>query len=391
MPLTYPRPTTAQLRGGLHALVVVLALVVLLRAVLLDEPQTLAVSASVVGFIAVHLARTTLDLGSRARAALLVVLVALWFVMALLGADAAYVSVGLYLIFLTELPLRTALVAMVAVTGADIALAVVRGAGPEAYVAPVLGAILSGLFGIGFRVLFEATTAQQRLIAELRQTRDELAASQHAAGQAAERQRLAREIHDTIAQGLSSIQMLLHAVEAEPGGPAAAERVALARTTAGAGLAEARRMVAELAPADLSDATLVDALGRICARSVVPARLVVDGAPVTLPMPVEAALVRIAQGALANVERHAGDDATAVLTLGYGADLVRLDVVDDGVGFDVGALADAERHSFGLDTIRTRVADLGGEVALESEPGHTALGVALPLTPEIPPAEEEHR
>lgn len=379
MNLQFPQPTTAQLRNGLHALVVTLAVVVMLRAVLLEEPHPVAVSGLVAAFVAVYLARARVSTSPRVRFAGLLVLVGLWLGMALLGADAAYVSVGLYLIFLTELSLPAALVAVVVVTAVDMAQTTLQGGPVEAFVAPLLGAVLSGLFGVGFRVLFEATTAQHELIAELRRTRTELAESEHAAGQAGERQRLAREIHDTVAQGLSSIQMLLHAAEAEPLPPAAAERVALARTTAGAGLAEARRMVAELAPADLAGSSLVDALGRVCQRSVVDVRYVVDGAPVPLPMPVEAALVRITQGALANVERHAGDDVRAAVSLGFAPDRVHLDVVDDGHGFDVSALEDPERHTFGLDTIRTRVADLGGAFEVESEPGHTALSVSFPL------------
>ncbi|MGN0064294.1 MAG: sensor histidine kinase [Nocardioides sp.] len=375
-----PQTTAAQLRGGLHALVVALAVVVMLRALLLDEAHPVAVSALVVAFVVVHLTRAAAAPGPNVRLAGLWLLVALWLAMSLLGADAAYVSVALSLLFLTELSLPAAVAGVVAVTTVDLVLGVVRGGGVEVYVAPLLGMVVSTLIGLGFRVLFEVTASQARLIEELRRTRDELAASEHAAGQATERQRLAREIHDTVAQGLSSIQMLLHAAEAEELPEAAAQRIALARTTAGAGLAEARRMVAELAPADLSDATLVAALERVCERSLVDARLVVDGAPAPLPMPLEAALVRIAQGALANVERHAGADARAVLTLHHGRDAVRLDVVDDGAGFDVAVLDDPEQHSFGLDTIRTRVADLGGECSIDSEPGHTALSVALPLS-----------
>src|SRR5690606_21941098 len=96
----------------------------------------------------------------------------------------------------------------------------------------------------------------------LQRTQAELAESERAAGQAMERQRLAREIHDTVAQGLGSIQLLLHAAEAEPLPERATSRVRLARETAAASLVEARRMVEELAPADLVGSSLSAALQR---------------------------------------------------------------------------------------------------------------------------------
>lgn len=382
--MTFPQPTPSQLRGGLHALVVTLAVVVALRAVLLGEDHRWVVTALVMVFVSGYLLRALLPLPHRVRDLALAGLVGSWLAMSLLGADAAYASVGLYLIFLTELSFAPALGAVLAVTAADVALAATRGGGVDAYVAPVLGAVLAALFGIGFRVLFEATAAQRALIDELHRTRGELAASEHAAGQAAERQRLAREIHDTLAQGLSSIQMLLRAAEAEVLPPVAAERVALARTTAASGLAEARRMVTQLSPADLEDATVASALARVCERSVVAARFGVDGPEVGLPMPVEAALVRITQGALSNVERHAGPDVRAAVSLGFAPDRVRLDVVDDGAGFDVAALRDPGRHSFGLNAIGQRVAELGGTFTVESEPGHTAVSVSFPIHQEVP-------
>lgn len=372
----FPQPTTSQLRAGLHVLVLALAAVVLLRAVLLDEPRSGWISLTVLAFAAVYLLRTRLTSGSHLT---LVVLVALWVVLVLLGADAAYVSVGLFLVFLTELAFVPAIVCVVASTALDVALGLARGAGGAGLLAPVLGALLAVLFGVGYRVLFDATARQRSLIEELRRTRAELAESERAAGQAAERQRLAQEIHDTVAQGLSSIQLLLHAVEAEPLPEGARGRVALARETAASGLEETRRMIAQLAPADLAGSTLTAALGRVCERAVAPVTLLLDGEPAPVPMPVEAALVRVAQSALANVDQHAGPGARAVVTLAWQADRVRLDVVDDGRGFDAAALSRPDVASFGLDTIRHRVSELGGDVSVESEPGHTALAVSFPL------------
>lgn len=368
MKTPFPQPTPEQLRIGLHGLVVTLALVVLVRAVALEEQRSWAIAGLVVAFVAIYVARVVVR---RARGPLLVALIAAWAGMSVLGADAAYVSVGLVLVFFTELAFGAALLWVIAVTAIDVGIGLARGDGVSAVVAPVLGAVLASLFGIGYRVLFDA-------VDELRATRSELAESERAAGQADERQRLAREIHDTVAQGLSSIQMLLRTAEEDALPDAARGHVELARTTAAAGLVEARRMVAELAPADLADASLVSALERVCERARTPVEFRVDGDPTRLPMPVEAALVRIAQGALANVDQHAGPDARTRVTLGFSADRVHLDVVDDGVGFDP-ALIDTGR-SFGLRSIRERVEQLEGHFDVESDPGHTALAVSFPLS-----------
>lgn len=385
--MSYPRPTTAQLRYGLHALVVSLVVVVVLRAVLLDERHPLAVAALGAAFVAVYLGRTRT--AGVTRALLLAALVVLWLGLLLVGADASYASVGLFLVLLTELAPPGALIGVVAITAVDAGVGLGRGGGLDSLVAPVLGAVLTLLLGVGFRVLLDSAAEQQALIDTLRRTRDELAIAERAAGQAVERQRLAGEIHDSVAQGLSSIQMLLRVVEADPRAPGAAAQVALARETAGASLTDARRLVAELGPADLAGSSLPDALARICERSPVPVTLHLDDSLPTLPMAVEAAVVRITQSALGNVEQHAGAGARAVVTLGRVGDEVHLDVVDDGVGIDASRAATSHqdeggepRRGVGLATIRARTAELGGGCTIESERGRTALAVVFPLRDE---------
>ena len=125
--------------------------------------------------------------------------------------------------------------------------------------------------------------------------------------------------------------------------------------------------------------SLADALRRICERASSPeleARSVVEGEAVRLPMPLEATLVRIAQGAVSNVLRHA--DATRMaVTLTYSDDTVSLDVVDNGRGFDVAVLERGPAESFGLNAIRRRVELQGGTFSIESEPGHTAVAVTF--------------
>ncbi|ROS75325.1 sensor histidine kinase [Cellulomonas sp. PhB143] len=228
-------------------------------------------------------------------------------------------------------------------------------------VGPVIGGAVAVGVVLGLEALVRESQERQRLL-------DELADAERERAVAEERERLARDIHDTLAQGFSAIELQLRSA-AGPG-------VEQARATARENLAEARRFVRELSPPDLEGATLVLALQRVAAR--VPGRggpevdVVVTGEPQTLPVPVETALLRVAQSALANVVQHAGASRAAV-TLSYLGDAVALDVVDDGVG---GALDEG----FGIAAMRSRVRQLGGRLALESEPGSgTALAVTLPV------------
>ena len=210
---------------------------------------------------------------------------------------------------------------------------------------------------------------------------------------AQERERLAHELHDTVAQNLSSIQMLLHSAENDVRGsvPEAAAQQPLrkmetARRAASNNLAETRAMIAALAPAPLTEASLRDALTRVAgdfgAAGGLDIGVEVDGDAVPLPMRVEAGLLRIAQGAVSNVVTHAGASA-ARITLTYAPGEVRLDVVDNGRGFDVGAQRSKPSGlgHLGLDAMRSRAAELGGRLEIESAPGGpTALSVAVPVS-----------
>ena len=231
---------------------------------------------------------------------------------------------------------------------------------------------------------------RQELIEELLETRSQLAATERAAGIAAERQRIAHEIHDTLAQGLSSIQMLLYVAEqdllktgiSEEEAEVPLKKIRLAKSTAADNLGEARAMIAALQPAALSKTSLEGALQRaasgIHGTEIV---IVVDGDERQLPMRTEASLLRIAQGALGNVAKHAQAERCHV-TLSYGEKEVRLDIVDDGVGFNPELIAERPvgLGHIGLDAMRQRAAEQGGEVNVESSPGNgTAVSVALPV------------
>ena len=147
-------------------------------------------------------------------------------------------------------------------------------------------------------------------------------------------------------------------------------------------LTEARRFVHDLAPADLADGTGLDeALRTLADRETsdsLHVRFHQDGTPTTpLPERVQSALLRIAQGALANIREHA-DATAAALTLTYLDDRVVLDVADDGRGFDPAAARDGDGvRGHGLPAIRTRTRQLGGTLTVESAPGEGTVLLSL--------------
>lgn len=224
---------------------------------------------------------------------------------------------------------------------------------------------------------------RQQLIEALEAARQSLAQAEHQAGVLAERQRLAREIHDTLAQDFTSIVLHLEAADAALSADVEPVRthVARAREAARSGLAEARRLVLALRPEPLEGVSLPEALRRVAARwtaeTGIPATVAVTGEPVPLHPEAEVTLLRAAQEALTNVRKHAQARQVSV-TLSYMDDQVALDVQDDGVGFD----ASAPAEGFGLAAMRQRAEQLGGTTVVESAPGRgTTVAMTLPLHP----------
>ena len=221
------------------------------------------------------------------------------------------------------------------------------------------------------------STERAELIAQLEQTRAELANVNREAGVLAERERLAGEIHDTIAQGFTSIVMLAQAAESmiESDPAAARNQLELVGRTARENLAEARALVAGLAPTALTSATLPDALARLTERAGqelgIAAKFGLTGEPRALGTDAEVVLLRVCQEALSNVRKHAEARSVRVglcfadagVTPGAG---VRLEVADDGIGFEVGR---DDAGCFGLRGMRARVDDIGGKLDVISAPG----------------------
>ncbi|MFD4226151.1 sensor histidine kinase [Streptomyces sp. NPDC058545] len=394
-------PTTRALAWCLHLLIIGLLALAAGRAVTDDRPHAgLIVAASAACGLAYAVGPTLPGVrrSRRAAALWLAAVGACWLVLLALSSEAVWLAFPLYFLQLHLLPRGAGLAAVAATAATAIAGFAVHqhSFSPAMAIGPALGAAVAVAVVWGYQALYRESEHRRRLIEELTATRADLAAAQHTAGVLAERDRLAREIHDTLAQGLSSIQLLLRAAErALPQAPQNAARyVDQARQAAVDNLAETRRFVAALTPPTLEGTTLAGALERLCtttsARHRLTARFHLTGDPAPLATAHEVALLRIAQSALANTVRHA-EATTAEVTLSYLGDHVALDVVDDGRGFDPARLPapDPEAGGFGLAAMRARAQALGGTLTIESAPGHgTALATQLPLTPAAEPQPE---
>ncbi|HVV08450.1 sensor histidine kinase [Amycolatopsis sp.] len=223
------------------------------------------------------------------------------------------------------------------------------------------------------RALHEITEANRRLEASLAENEElhrRLVAQAREAGVLDERQRMAREIHDTLAQGLTGIITQLQAAEHASAEPAAWRRHFDAATTlARESLSEARRSVHALRPEPLETARLSEAVAGVARRwsalHGLPVEVTTTGTARALRPESEVALLRIAQEALANVAKHAGANRVGV-TLSYLEREVALDVRDDGRGFDPDR---RDGGGFGLIAMRQRIEALSGTLEVETEPG----------------------
>lgn len=397
------------LRVTLHTGFAVLLAVALVRMLMAGGPLRWLWAGAAVVLAGAYLAGTVLEkrhaegrsgLDPRRFGLLWLALVtALWVFLLAGSADFAWLAFPIFFLHLHLLPRRAALLTIALMTLAVIASQWAVSGAPvphaAAVVGPVLGAIFSVITGLAYAALYREAENQRRAADELRRTREELARSQHEAGMLAERERLAREIHDTLAQGLSSIVLLGRAAGqslADGDTATASSRLALVQQTAADNLAEARSFVRGLSSPQLEGTSLVEALRRLCAATETGAaasglplrcRLEVDGEPRDMPQPVRVALLRAAQASLANVREHARA-ANAVVTLAFLGTGVTMDIYDDGTGFDPSA-ADGAAHApdgsgFGLRSLRERVTALNGSLTVESAPGEgTVVGIRLPL------------
>ena len=243
----------------------------------------------------------------------------------------------------------------------------------------IVSLVFSLLLGFWISAIVDQSAERADLIAQLERARTELAAAERARGVADERERLAREIHDTLAQGFTSIVMLAQAaaplLARDP--EKAARQLALIEDVARENLSEARAVVAASAPAGLDGATLPDALRRLTDRFRQETGIEVEAdlAPVArLDRDREVVVLRAVQEALSNVRRHAGARRVDV-RLVEDCDGAVVEVGDDGAGF----APERRDAGYGLAGMRARVREVGGELDVASTPGGgTRLTVRLP-------------
>lgn len=350
----------------------------------------------------------------------LAAVLAVWALLVLHHPDFTWLAFPLFFVCLhvMDVLLRrpvAAVTLVAAVTGVVVLAGALRAGelSPGAVLGPAIGAGAAVVMHLAYRVLLTEAEHQRVVAEELRATRAELAASERHAGILTERERLSREIHDTLTQGLASIVLVSRAAQdAVRAGDAALadERLETVRATAAENLSESRAFVRGLRAAGPAEDAVVSAAGArdplaaALAQAVrglrarqqalgrpVDAELTLVGEPVAVGEAVETVLIRAAQASLANVAQHA-DARRCRVTLTWLDGEVALDVADDGVGFDPDHGADGTGATagtgVGLAGLRERAAGVGGQATVESAPGE---GTVVALRIPIPRAADEQR
>ncbi|MFC9506313.1 histidine kinase [Streptomyces sp. NPDC057002] len=271
-------------------------------------------------------------------------------------------------------------------TAATLAASVLRQDGwtveffTETLVSTVLVVGVGVLIGLWAHSVVGQSAERARLITELEETQARLAEAHQRQGAADERERLARDIHDTLAQGFASIIVLAEAARAGLGPEPArsAQQLRSIESTARENLAEARELVGSpRRPGQVAAGSVAQTLRRTLDRFAEDTGLTVDAelADLECDQQTRIALLRCTQESLANVRKHARASTVGVV-LARQPDGVELEITDDGTGFVV-----AESSGFGLDGMRKRLAELGGRLTVTSSVGDGTRVLALiPLT-----------
>lgn len=324
----------------------------------------------------------------RAAGPFLVVMVIAAFVLPAIAPSTAFVQSILYPVLWCQLESVRGSIAASALIGIASGAGLTVASGPDSVVGTILieGVSVAGACALGLWITRIATLSDERrqLIDELRTTQDSLAEAHRRAGVTSERERLARELHDTVAQNLAGIVML---TERARGDLAAGrtdrldERLSVLEDSARAALEESRTLVAAGAAGVAGDGlgAALHRLGERFARETgVP--ITVDAEDCVLDRDAQVVLLRVAQEALANVRAHAGA-ASVRVALRVAADRVGLRITDDGVGFD----PTIPTAGYGLRGLRERLALAGGTCTITTAPGHgTVVAVELPDASEVP-------
>jgi signal transduction histidine kinase len=314
---------------------------------------------------------------------------AIWFRLTEFDPIYLFVLTGLYpqVFLLPPLPVKILGAFLLTVLAAWLQVMIIGGLSVNLFftLAAAAAGIIIGLF---INAIVDQSQKRQRLIDELETTRSALIVAERHAGIMHERQRLAHEIHDTLAQGFTSIVMHLEAAEAllPDERSSLQSHIDQARRTARENLVETRRLLHALQPVILDYASLPEALTQLTARwaeeSSISASASITGTSHNLRPEIEVTLLRTAQEALANVRKHSRASKVTI-TLSYMDDTVALDVQDNGIGFDTERLCfyplEQPPGGFGLKALSERIKQLGGVFSLESVPNEgTTIAVALP-------------
>jgi signal transduction histidine kinase len=320
---------------------------------------------------------------TRSYIAVLIVVVALASGISSIGSILLFIGFSQVWFFAADL--REGLVASIVLAAASTAAMAVSEQAQGRELLALAGQMAIGLIfslALGFWITRVAEQSEERaaLIEDLETAQAQLAASNHAAGVLAERERVAQEIHDTLAQGFTSVVMLAQTAQAQidVGQDAQArERLAQIERVARENLAEARALVAAFGPAALADSTLAEALERLAERFGAETGVRVEVSLTDVGdagRDTEVVLLRAAQEALANVRKHAGARRVLLRLVRSGGE-VALEVLDDGQG-----LAPGTAEGVGLRGMRDRVTAGGGTLDVAGEPGRgTRVRLAMPL------------
>jgi len=298
---------------------------------------------------------------------------ALWGGLVALNAESLMLAAMYNPMIFTRFPIRWAIGITVSLTVSFLLLYLLLYPSENWFIIVVIIFVLlfiAALIGYFISALIGQSMERQRLLDELTQTRASLLKAEREAVVLAERQRLARDIHDTLAQGFTGVVLNLEAASRalkKDNVDPALEHIEHARSLAQAGLAEARLSVRALRPEALQQADLGNALQALLrkaeASGTLRTRFVSAGDKIPLPGEVESELLRIAQEGVTNILKHAGAQQVE-LSLAFGADSISLLIADDGAGFD----PRAHHDGFGLLGMRERAERIGGRLLVTSMP-----------------------
>lgn len=354
------------LRVNVHVLVAVLLAIGLVDVV--EEHQWAAVAVAAV-FAAAYVFGTV-----RPHRGWLAIIVALWVVLAALSPSFVWLEFPLVILVCLLLPTWWGLAITALMLACTLSITVPAN-GTGGLIGPVIGTLLAIGIVHAYRALRGQAEHYRKVAADLEAAQAELVAVEHEAGRAEERARLSREVHDTMAQGLSSIVLLSRALDKElsliDGSSDARATLTTIRDTASDNLAEARRFVAGNAAGTDNEPlpTRIERLARAAEarQKALGSTLEVRVNVVDLPEPAATVVERVVREGLSNVVKHAGA-TLAVVTVDKLEPHATVDVYDNGRGI-------TGPEGFGLQGLRARVEEAGGELTVEGN----VLAASLPL------------